>query len=88
MKPIERVLVPIDFSAPSLKALDDAVEFSRPYNAELILIFVVERGYHESPVLVPDSGAILQHQAEVARDRLEEICASLRARVESIAARS
>ena len=80
MKPIERVLVPIDFSAPSLKALDEAVEFSRPYNAELILMFVVERGHYESPIFVPDSGGILQQQAEVAQDRLEEICTSLRAR--------
>ncbi len=79
MKAIKRILVPIDFSALSLKALDHAVEFSRPYSAELILIFVVERGYYESPLLVPDSGAILQHQADVAQARLEEICASLRA---------
>jgi universal stress protein A len=78
MTAIERILVPIDFSAPSLRALDEAVEFSRPYNAELILMFVVERRYYESPVLVPDSGAILQHQAEIARDRLEKICTRLR----------
>lgn len=80
MDDIKRILVPIDFSAPSLKALDEAVEFSRPYNAELILMFVVERGYYESSVLVPDSGAILQHQADAAQDKLEEICASLRTR--------
>jgi universal stress protein A len=79
MRVIERILVPIDFSAPSLKALDEAVEFSRPYKAELILMFVVERQYYESSLLVPDSGAILQHQAEVAQAKLEEICTSLRA---------
>jgi Universal stress protein family len=38
MSVIERILVPIDFSAPRWKALDEAVEFSRPYNAELILV--------------------------------------------------
>jgi nucleotide-binding universal stress UspA family protein len=65
---IERILAPIDFSAPSLKALEEAVEFSRPYNAELILMFAVERGYYESPLLVPDSGAILEHQAQVAQE--------------------
>jgi nucleotide-binding universal stress UspA family protein len=31
MTKLERILVPIDFSEPSLKALDEAVEFSRPY---------------------------------------------------------
>jgi universal stress protein A len=80
MMAIERILVPIDFSAPSLKALDEAAEFSRPFNAELILMFVAERRFYESSVLVPDSGAILQHEAEVAQARLEEICTGLRAR--------
>jgi nucleotide-binding universal stress UspA family protein len=79
MRTIERILVPTDFSAPSLKALDDAIEFSRPFKAELILMFVVEREYYESSLLVSDSGAILQHQTEVARAKLEEICSSLRA---------
>jgi universal stress protein A len=71
---IERILVPIDFSPPSLKALDEAVEFGRPYKAELILMFAVERGYYESPLLVPESGAILEHQGKAAREKLEEIC--------------
>ena len=51
MMAIEKVLVPIDFSEPSLRALDEAVEFSRPYDAELILLSVVERGFYESPLL-------------------------------------
>jgi len=77
MMAIERILVPIDFSQSSLKALDEAVEFSRPYEAELILLFVVERGFYESPLLVPDSGALLKHQARAAEENLEEICKSL-----------
>ncbi len=77
MMAIERILVPIDFSAPSLKALDEAVEFSRPYGAELIVMFAVERSYYESPLLVPDSGALLEHQARTVEEKLEEICRSL-----------
>jgi universal stress protein A len=77
MMRIERILVPIDFSASSLKALEEAVEFSRPYGAELIVMFAVERGYYESPLLVPDSGAILERQARAAEQQLEEICRSL-----------
>ena len=64
---IERILV---------TALDEAVEFSRPYEAELILRFVVERGFYESPLLVTDSGAVLEHQARAA-EKIEEICRSL-----------
>jgi len=74
---IERILVPIDFPESSLTALDEAVEFSRPYEAELILLFVVERGFYESPLLVTDSGAVLEHQARAAEEKLEEICRSL-----------
>jgi hypothetical protein len=36
----------IDFSPFSLKALDEAVEFSRRYEAELILLFVVGARFH------------------------------------------
>src|ERR1700691_5908448 len=74
MMAIERILVPIDFSESSLSALDEAVEFSRPYEAELILLFVVERGFYESPLLVPDSGALLEHQAGATEEKLEEMC--------------
>ena len=49
MMAIERILVPIDFSPPSLKALDDAVEFSLPYEARLIVMHVVERASFEAP---------------------------------------
>ena len=78
MMAIERILVPIDFSESSLRALDEAVEFSRPYEAELILLFVVERGFYESPLLVPDSGALLEHQAGATEEKLGEMCRSLR----------
>jgi universal stress protein A len=49
MMAIERILVPIDFSPPSLRALDDAVEFSLPYEAQLIVMHVVERARFELP---------------------------------------
>jgi nucleotide-binding universal stress UspA family protein len=49
MMAIERILVPIDFSPPSLRALDDAAEFSLPYEAQLIVLHVVERARFELP---------------------------------------
>ena len=49
MMAIERILVPIDFSPASLRALDDAVEFSLPYEAQLILLHVVERARFALP---------------------------------------
>lgn len=77
MVAIERILVPIDFSESSLKTLEEAVEFNRPYGAELIVMFAVERSYYESPLLVPESGALLEHQARAAEEKLEEICRNL-----------
>jgi universal stress protein A len=77
MMTIRRILVPIDFSEPSLKTLDEAVEFRRPYDAELILMFAVERSFNQSPLLVPDSGALLEQQARAAEAKLEEICGGL-----------
>lgn len=44
---IKKVLVPIDFSDYSKSALKYAVNFSRLFNAEIILIYVVE------PVIYP-----------------------------------
>jgi universal stress protein A len=70
---IERILVPIDFSERSLQALDDAVEFSRPYNAEIIVLFVLKRGFHDSPLLVPNPRTLQRDQKMVAEDELAKI---------------
>jgi universal stress protein A len=45
---IKSILVPIDFSPHSKKALDYAVMFARQFNAKLTLVHVVE------PVAMPD----------------------------------
>lgn len=44
---MKRIIVPIDFSDYSKKALRYAVEFARQFSAEIILIYVVE------PVIYP-----------------------------------
>ena len=48
---IESILVPLDFSAPSMKALDFVVTFARQFKAKLTLLHVVE------PVGTPDFAA-------------------------------
>ncbi|NLT50962.1 MAG: universal stress protein [Ignavibacteria bacterium] len=42
MYSIKKILVPVDFSDYSKKALNFASDFSRQYNAELLLVYVVE----------------------------------------------
>jgi universal stress protein A len=73
MMAIERILVPIDFSPSSLRALDEAVEFSRPYEAQVVVMFVVERGYYGSPLLVPDPKVIGAKLEKAATARLSRI---------------
>jgi len=46
--PVKSILVPLDFSPSSKKALDYAVEFARQFKAKLTLLHVVE------PVATPD----------------------------------
>ncbi len=48
---IESILVPLDFSPPSKKALDYAVTLARQFKAKLTLLHVVE------PVATPDFAA-------------------------------
>lgn len=74
---IERILVPIDFSASSLNALEEAVEFARPYEAEVIVLFVIEREFHTPLVLVPDPRAFLDAQTREAEQRLAQIATRL-----------
>lgn len=45
---IKSILVPLDFSPPSKKALDYAVTFARQFKAKLTLVHVVE------PIATPD----------------------------------
>lgn len=39
---IERILIPVDFSEYSKMALEYSIEFSKKFNSELILIYVIE----------------------------------------------
>ena len=48
---IKSILVPLDFSQPSMKALDHAVSLARQFKAKLTLLHVVE------PVATPDFAA-------------------------------
>ncbi len=39
---LKKILVPVDFSVPALKAVKYAVSFARDYDAQLILLHVVD----------------------------------------------
>lgn len=75
---IKKVLVPIDFSDYSKSALKYAVNFSKLFNAEIILIYVVE------PVIYPPDFSMGQiampslntEWDERAKDELEKLAKS------------
>ena len=70
---LKRILVPVDFSKCSHKALRYAIPFAKQFQAELILLHVIP------PVVVmqtPDMGSaqgLIQESAETARQNLEEL---------------
>lgn len=46
---IKKILVPVDFSKHSLKALDYAVDFAKAFKAELHVLFVIEPIAYATP---------------------------------------
>jgi universal stress protein A len=68
---IKRILVPTDFSAPSLKALEYAVDFARTHKAELLLLNVVEPVRNTS--FMADVAKILEHHRLEATERITHL---------------
>ncbi|MBX3026745.1 universal stress protein [bacterium] len=77
MPKITRILVPIDFSPASLKALDYAADFAQPLKAELCALFVVEPIYYAVPDLAgAAAGAsvgLLEEQRKSGKQQLERL---------------
>lgn len=70
---VKSILVPVDFSESSTKALDYAVSFARQFGAKVTLLYVVE------PVATPDFSAFplsLENDqvARAARNKLQALC--------------
>ena len=73
MMSIREILVPIDFSATSLKSLQYAVPFAKQFDAKLTLVHVVEMPvYPESPYSVP----LGPEELEAIKKELAQICAA------------
>lgn len=74
---IKRILIPVDFSANSLHALDYAVDFAKASKAELLVISVVEPLYYAmSEFAAPAVGELLDEQRRRSRDQLTRLEAS------------
>lgn len=77
MPTIKRILVPVDFSAASLKALDYAADFAKPLKAELCVLFVVEPIYYAVPDLAGAAAGttvgLVEEQRKAAVKQLERL---------------
>jgi universal stress protein A len=69
---LNRILVPVDFSEPSRKALHYAVYFARQFNAEVLLLHVVELLPPPPYYLLADSSSLDIKLREEAVKRLSQ----------------
>ena len=76
----KRILVPVDFSAPSAKALAYAVDLGRSTKAELILVHAVESIYYVGGDVYGqfyDTGALLDQIVRSGREQLSRLARTL-----------
>jgi nucleotide-binding universal stress UspA family protein len=79
----QRLLVPVDFSKPSLQALDYAIDFARPHRAEIVVLHVVEPVYYAAPNgygVGYDAGILAREMERAGKQQLARLAADLRAR--------
>jgi nucleotide-binding universal stress UspA family protein len=70
---LKHILVPVDFSLSSIRALEYAMEFARQFGARLTLLHVVEPAlYPDSHLKAPVAEETNQNLLQAARERLEE----------------
>jgi universal stress protein A len=82
--PIKRVLIPVDFSGDSLNALAFARGLVKPFNAEVVLVHVIEPIYYAAPadmyMTSPNLATIIDEQQQMAAQQLKRIAADLEKR--------
>jgi nucleotide-binding universal stress UspA family protein len=79
---IKQILIPVDFSDASLRALEYAKEFAAPFRAELILLYVVEPIYYATPADLyatsPNLSLLIDEQRRSGKAQLARLEAKLR----------
>jgi len=80
---IKRILVPVDFSAPALEALDYAIEFGRPFKAEIVVLHVVDLVYPMAGEMYATGytlGLVSEELRRAGREQLARLAATLKKR--------
>lgn len=72
---LKQILVPVDFSEPSQKALEYALPLAKKFGAKITLLHIVEPVlYPESVVVPPEMEEMNLHLMKDSRERLELLC--------------
>jgi universal stress protein A len=77
---IKRILVPVDFSAPSLQALGYAVELGQRFKPEFVVLHVVEPVVYPAPDMYGqgyDTGAVYLELERAGREQLARVATTL-----------
>lgn len=79
---IKNILVPLDFSDPSMRALDYATELAKPFGATLTVLHVLEPIAYASPAdlyagVAAQLGDLITEQRRSARERMAELQAKM-----------
>lgn len=78
VKPLSRLLVPVDFSAVTYEQLHIAENIARKYNAEIILVHVIEEGLVEHVIAGYNVADLVPHLEKAAKEKLLKIADELR----------
>jgi nucleotide-binding universal stress UspA family protein len=85
---IKRILVPVDFSKPSLQALEYAIAFGEPFAADFLVLFALDPASFTPPVspfgMEVDTGRVFEELQRSARDQLTRLEANLKRRGVSV----
>ncbi|MDB6064697.1 MAG: putative universal stress protein [Pedosphaera sp.] len=69
---LKKILVPVDFSEPSRKALHYAISLAKPFKAEILLVHVVESVLPPPDAVIVESAALAAALNKEAAKRLSE----------------
>jgi universal stress protein A len=78
---LKRILVPVDFSPCSQRALAYARQLAKSFDAELLLLHIVEPAYRADAadvyVATPQGSALLAEHVRLAREQLRRLATDL-----------
>ncbi len=83
---LKRILVPVDFSEPSMKAVPYALAFAKQFKAELVLVHIVEQVIYPGDWMIPPfpTGDFASESREQLMTKLRSTCAEKTGKVTPI----